>query len=66
MSAKKGQTFNRYREETKKEAVRLRVEEGCYSAYFYLGSMIEHGETEHIFTNPDNRLTQEYIMGRFG
>ena len=29
MSAKKGQTFNRYREETKKEAVRLRVEEGC-------------------------------------
>ncbi|EFZ2209150.1 transposase [Paenibacillus glucanolyticus] len=28
MSAKKGQTFNRYSEETKKEAVRLRVEEG--------------------------------------
>lgn len=37
-----------------------------YTAYFYLGSMIEHGDTEHIFTNPDNRLTQEYIMGRFG
>ncbi len=28
MSAKKGQTFNRYSEETKKEAVRLRMEEG--------------------------------------
>lgn len=37
-----------------------------YTAYFYLGNMIEHGDTEHIFTNPDNRLTQEYIMGRFG
>jgi phosphate transport system ATP-binding protein len=37
-----------------------------YTAYFYIGSLIEHGKTNDIFTNPENELTQEYIMGRFG
>ncbi|WP_226000838.1 phosphate ABC transporter ATP-binding protein PstB [Paenibacillus sp. BJ-4] len=37
-----------------------------YTAYFYIGNLIEHGKTNNIFTNPENELTQEYIMGRFG
>ncbi|MDP4097880.1 phosphate ABC transporter ATP-binding protein PstB [Paenibacillus sp. P96] len=37
-----------------------------YTAYFYVGNLIEHGNTKDIFTNPTNELTQEYIMGRFG
>ncbi|MDQ0493594.1 phosphate ABC transporter ATP-binding protein PstB [Paenibacillus brasilensis] len=37
-----------------------------YTAYFYIGNLIEHGKTNEIFTNPENELTQEYIMGRFG
>ncbi|MGW9530699.1 phosphate ABC transporter ATP-binding protein PstB [Paenibacillus terrae] len=37
-----------------------------YTAYFYIGSLVEHGKTNNIFTNPENELTQEYIMGRFG
>lgn len=37
-----------------------------YTAYFYIGSLVEHGKTNDIFTNPENELTQEYIMGRFG
>ncbi len=37
-----------------------------YTAYFYLGTLVEHGETDQIFTNPEKNSTQEYIMGRFG
>lgn len=37
-----------------------------YTAYFYLGQLIEYGLTEKVFTNPENSMTQEYIMGRFG
>ncbi|MBE0341754.1 phosphate ABC transporter ATP-binding protein [Paenibacillus sp. 28ISP30-2] len=37
-----------------------------YTAYFYIGSLVEHGKTNDIFTNPENELTQEYIMGRCG
>lgn len=36
------------------------------TAYFHLGYLIEVGETEQIFTNPDNQLTEDYITGRFG
>ena len=32
----------------------------------YLGQLIEHGETERIFTNPSNPQTEGYITGRFG
>lgn len=37
-----------------------------YTAYFYLGSLMEYDETHTIFTNPSNTTTQEYISGRFG
>jgi phosphate transport system ATP-binding protein len=30
------------------------------------GFVIEHGETRQIFTNPKNRLTEDYVSGRFG
>lgn len=36
-----------------------------YTAFFYLGEMIEFDETEKLFTNPKNRLTEDYITGRF-
>ncbi len=36
------------------------------TAFFYLGTMVEFGETKRIFTNPDKIETQNYITGRFG
>ncbi|HDH96383.1 MAG TPA: phosphate ABC transporter ATP-binding protein [Proteobacteria bacterium] len=36
------------------------------TAFLYLGKLIEVDRTEKIFTNPSNRLTEEYIGGRFG
>lgn len=36
------------------------------TAYFYLGELIEYGDTRKIFTNPDHISTQNYITGRFG
>ena len=36
------------------------------TAYFHLGRLIEVGETNQIFTNPRQRLTEDYITGRFG
>ena len=36
------------------------------TAYFYLGELIEYGDTRKIFTNPDRKSTQNYITGRFG
>jgi phosphate transport system ATP-binding protein len=36
------------------------------TAYFHLGKLIEVGETDHIFTNPRHKLTEDYITGRFG
>ncbi len=36
------------------------------TAFFHLGELIEVGDTEQIFTNPQHRLTQGYITGRFG
>jgi phosphate transport system ATP-binding protein len=36
------------------------------TAFFYLGEIIEYGETGKIFTNPDKRQTEDYITGRFG
>ncbi|MCX6185516.1 MAG: phosphate ABC transporter ATP-binding protein, partial [Bacteroidetes bacterium] len=37
-----------------------------YTAFFYMGSLIEFGETKSIFTNPTNQQTQNYVTGRFG
>jgi phosphate transport system ATP-binding protein len=36
------------------------------TAFFYLGELVECGETKKLFTNPDNRQTEDYITGRFG
>ncbi|ODT64799.1 MAG: phosphate ABC transporter ATP-binding protein [Pelagibacterium sp. SCN 63-23] len=36
------------------------------TAFFHLGKLIEEGVTEDIFTNPINKQTQDYIMGRIG
>lgn len=36
------------------------------TAFFHLGNLIEQGATEDIFTNPVNKQTQDYIMGRIG
>ena len=36
------------------------------TAFFHLGELVEFGDTERIFTNPQHHLTQGYITGRFG
>ncbi len=36
------------------------------TAYFHLGDLVEVGETTQIFTNPQHKLTEDYITGRFG
>jgi phosphate transport system ATP-binding protein len=36
------------------------------TAFFYLGELVECGETKKLFTNPDNKQTEDYITGRFG
>lgn len=37
-----------------------------YTAFMYLGKLIEFGETRQIFENPREELTENYITGRFG
>ena len=37
-----------------------------FTAFMYLGELVEYGETEQIFTNPGKEQTQQYITGRFG
>ena len=37
-----------------------------YTAFMFLGELIEFGETEKVFTSPQNKRTEEYITGRFG
>jgi len=36
------------------------------TAFFYLGKLIEHGETQKMFTAPSVRQTEEYVSGAFG
>ncbi|MBM3631207.1 MAG: phosphate ABC transporter ATP-binding protein [Alphaproteobacteria bacterium] len=36
------------------------------TGFFHLGKILEFNSTEKIFKNPDNKLTQDYITGRFG
>jgi phosphate transport system ATP-binding protein len=36
------------------------------TAFFWLGKLIEVNDTERMFTNPDEKLTEDYITGRFG
>jgi phosphate transport system ATP-binding protein len=37
-----------------------------YTAFMYLGRLIEFNETERLFTNPENSQTEDYITGRYG
>jgi phosphate transport system ATP-binding protein len=37
-----------------------------YTAFLYLGEVIEYNETRKMFTNPDRQQTEDYITGRFG
>jgi phosphate transport system ATP-binding protein len=37
-----------------------------YTAFFYMGELIEYDSTKNIFTNPKDKKTQNYITGRFG
>ena len=37
-----------------------------FTAFMYLGELVEYGETTKIFTAPNDRRTQDYITGRFG
>ena len=36
-----------------------------YTAFLYMGELIEYGKTEVLFTAPKNKRTEEYIMGKF-
>lgn len=36
------------------------------TAYFLMGEMVEYGRTEHVFSNPADQRTEDYITGRFG
>ncbi len=36
------------------------------TAYFHLGDLVEVGPTDLVFTNPQHKLTEDYITGRFG
>jgi phosphate transport system ATP-binding protein len=36
------------------------------TAFFWLGKLVEVNDTEKMFTNPDQKLTEDYITGRFG
>ncbi len=37
-----------------------------YTAFMYMGDLIEFGETNHLFTNPEKQQTEDYITGRYG
>jgi phosphate transport system ATP-binding protein len=37
-----------------------------YTAFMYLGKMVEYGDTDTVFTNPKNKQTEDYITGRYG
>ena len=37
-----------------------------YTAFMYLGDLVEYDKTKNIFLNPSNKLTEDYITGRFG
>jgi phosphate transport system ATP-binding protein len=36
------------------------------TAFFWLGKLVEYAPTERIFTNPSQKLTEDYVTGRFG
>ena len=37
-----------------------------YTAFLYLGELVEHGATNQIFTQPEKKQTEDYVTGKFG
>ena len=37
-----------------------------YTAYMYIGELIEYSDTNTLFTNPKMKMTEDYITGRYG
>ncbi|MEH6346882.1 MAG: phosphate ABC transporter ATP-binding protein PstB [Bermanella sp.] len=37
-----------------------------YTAFMYMGDMVEFGDTDKLFTNPEKKQTEDYITGRYG
>ncbi|MFN2338222.1 MAG: phosphate ABC transporter ATP-binding protein, partial [Gammaproteobacteria bacterium] len=37
-----------------------------YTAFMYMGDLIEYGDTDTLFTNPSKKQTEDYITGRYG
>ena len=37
-----------------------------FTAYMYLGELIEYDDTAKLFTNPSRKATEDYITGRYG
>jgi phosphate transport system ATP-binding protein len=37
-----------------------------FTAFMYLGQLVEYGDTESMFENPKSELTEKYITGKFG
>ncbi len=37
-----------------------------FTAFFYLGELVEHGSTEQVFTRPTRRETEDYVTGKYG
>ena len=37
-----------------------------FTAFMYLGELIEFGDTKMIFENPKKKMTEDYITGRYG
>jgi len=36
------------------------------TAYFHMGRLVEHGDTERVFEDPQDERTRDYVMGRIG
>ena len=37
-----------------------------YTAFLYMGRLVEFGDTRTLFTNPSMKQTEDYITGRYG
>lgn len=37
-----------------------------YTAFMYMGELVEYGDTDSLFTNPSKKRTEDYITGRYG
>jgi phosphate transport system ATP-binding protein len=37
-----------------------------FTAFFYMGTLVEHGSTKQIFTQPEKQQTEDYVTGKFG